>query len=213
MSPTIRDAACNNTHQEYFIDFFGDNLIVTVTSTPSVIRKWIRNVIFNHRRSPSYHPLVVGVGVQWTPESCYHSPAETLQLCVGKRCIIIQLSHCGRVPDVLRSFLTSQETTFVGVWNSQDARKLEQCRHQLEIGQLLDVRGYVEDSEGESLSGCSFEEIVEACIGYEGVRLDPMISMSDWSVDDLDPDQILQVSTEAYVCFKLGVWARLWQQD
>ncbi|CAA7041958.1 unnamed protein product [Microthlaspi erraticum] len=210
MVPTIRNIACCSTHRDYFVDFFGSSLIVTVTSTPSVIRKWIRSVIFHHRHSPSNHPLVVGVGVQWTPEASYDDPqADTLQLCVSNRCIIIQLSHCDRVPDALRSFLTNQETTFVGVWNSQDARKLEECRHRLEMGQLLDVRRYV----SVSLRNRSFEEIVEACMGYQGVRLDPMISMSDWSVECLDVDQVCQASVEAFVCFKLGVSARIWQQD
>ncbi|ESQ47347.1 hypothetical protein EUTSA_v10028324mg [Eutrema salsugineum] len=120
-----------------------------------------------------------------SPAESYNPLADTLQLCVGKRCIIIQLTHCDRVPDVLRSFLTDAETTFVGVWNSQDARKLDRSRHHLEIGELLDVRKYVQDSEGNSLRGRSFEEIVETCMGYQGVRLDREISKSDWSVDTL----------------------------
>ncbi|ESQ48787.1 hypothetical protein EUTSA_v10022181mg, partial [Eutrema salsugineum] len=117
-------------------------------------------------------------------------PADTLQLCVGKRCLIIQLSHCDRVPDELRRFLLDPEMIFVG---------------------LLDIRNYVQDSQGWSMRGCSFEEIVQECMGYQGVRLDPEISMSDWSVYDLCLDQILQASLDVYVCSELGVWARLWE--
>lgn len=209
MAPRVKSMASYNTHQDYSVDFFGVDLIVTVTPTPSVIRKWIHRVVFNHRRSQRSNPLVVGVGVQWTPAN-YDLPAETLQLCVGKRCIIIQLSHCDRVPQILRRFLADPEVTFVGVWNNQDARKLKQSSHRLEIVEPLDIRHYVEDSEGYSLKRCSFEEIVETCMGYRGVRLDPRISMSDWGVYDLRHEQILQASVDAYVCCKLGVWECLW---
>ncbi|XP_006299895.2 uncharacterized protein LOC17892361 [Capsella rubella] len=202
MAPRITTIGNYYTHQDYSVDFFGDELIVTVTRTPSVIRQWINKVHFFNRFTS--HPLVVGVGVYWT----LLSPADTLQLCVGTRCIIIQLSHCDHVPYALHNFLACY--THVGVWNSQDAKKLEQCRHQLKIGKLLDIRKYVEGSRG-SLRGCSFEEIVEQCLGYRGVRADPEVSRSDWSVYDLCHDQILQASIDVYVCYKLGVTGRLWE--
>ncbi|XP_010468139.1 PREDICTED: uncharacterized protein LOC104748154 [Camelina sativa] len=138
-------------------------------------------------------------------------PADTLQLCVGNKCLIIQLRCCDEVPNSLRSFLTDPERTFVGVCNSQDARKLARSSHELEIGELVDVMQHVNDSRGMSMEISSFEEIVEECMGYQGVRLDPDISMSDWTVYDLYDDQILQASLVAYVCHELGVRARLWQ--
>lgn len=284
-APTIRAVTSYNTHQEHSIDFFGNELIVDVTSTASVISSWISNVRYYDRPPYSSHPFVVGVGVQWTPAS-YHSnppppgsyyadpdnnyadphndyddsyyadpppnnyyadpppnsyyadpppssyyrdpstgnyyvdspprsyvdpPADTLQLCVGERCLIIQLSHCDHIPEDLRSFLTDPETTYVGVWNSQDAGKLARSVHRLEIGEILDIRNYVHDSEGRSMRSCSFGEIVEECMGYPGVRLDPGISRSDWSVYNLFDEQILQASLDVYVCSELGVWARLWE--
>ncbi|KAL1204777.1 hypothetical protein V5N11_017386 [Cardamine amara subsp. amara] len=229
MAPTIRTIGTYATQQKYCVDFFGDELIVTVTPDPSVIGQWIHDVVFYSRSSS--HPLVVGVGVQWTPAgrysdpssgspysgsspggNYYDPPADTLQLCVGNRCIIIQLSHCNRVPNILHDFLADRDYTFVGVWNSQDARKLERSRHQLEIGELLDLRKFVTDSRGyRSLRRCSFEKIVEECMGYRGVRLDKKISRSDWSVYELCYDQIRQASIDAYVCFKLAVIDHLWE--
>lgn len=60
---------------------------------------------------------------------------------------------------------------------------------------------------------CSFEAIVQECRGYhyQGVRLDPEIGRSDWSVYNLCDEQILQASLDAYVCAELGVWVRLWE--
>ncbi|CAN6921237.1 unnamed protein product, partial [Brassica oleracea] len=226
MAPTIRTVATYNTHQEHTVDFFGSEFTVTVTRSSSVITRWINN------HYSSSHPLVVGVGVQWTPagyhpiylcDNCYYAEpslgsyynadpeADTLQLCVGTRCLVIQLSHCDDVPDELRSFLTDPRTVYVGFWNGQDAGKLARSRHGLEIGELLDLRNYVQDSGGFGMSRCSFEEMVEECMGYQGVRLDRGISMSDWSAYELDHEQILQASVDAYVCFELGVWVRLWE--
>ncbi|ESQ47348.1 hypothetical protein EUTSA_v10028212mg [Eutrema salsugineum] len=195
--PSIRAIPRYYTHEIFFVDFFGDELIVTVTSTPSVIKRWIRDVVFIHRRSSSYHPLVVGVGVQWT-HAGHYSPRP-------KNYWPPRQIHSSY------AFLRNSESTFVGVWNHHDAKILKRCRHQLEIGQLLDVKRYVIDSECKSLRGRSFEKIVETCMGYQGVRLDRQISKSDWSVDNLCLGQILQASLDAFVCFKLGVSARLWE--
>ncbi|KAJ4886416.1 hypothetical protein Rs2_26164 [Raphanus sativus] len=216
MAPTIKTMGEYKTQQVYFVDFFGQNLDVTQTETPSIIRRWIFNVIYRHRRSRSPHPLVVGVGVQWTPSwhfspPAYDRAADTLQICVGTSILIVQLSYCKRVPNILRRFLKNPNTTFVGFWNSQDERKLKMTRHRLEIGELLDVRKYLANQEGRSLRGRSFEKIVEECMGLEGVRLDRKISKSDWSVGYLSDEQLIQASVDAYVSFELGVHNRLWQ--
>ncbi|KAL9291139.1 putative 3'-5' exonuclease domain, ribonuclease H-like superfamily [Arabidopsis thaliana] len=146
-----------------------------------------------------------------SPPACSDPPANTLQLCVGNRCIIIQLFYCNRVPHVLRRFLGDRNHTFVGFWNSQDAGKLKRSRHRLEIAELLDLRNHVVDSRGRGLKGCSFEVVVGECLGYRGVRLEKAIGMSDWSVYDLSYDQILQASIDVYVCSKLGFRNRLWE--
>ncbi|EFH61162.1 hypothetical protein ARALYDRAFT_478601 [Arabidopsis lyrata subsp. lyrata] len=225
MDQTIRTGGNYSTHQEYSIDVFGNALSVTVTSDFAIISQWIREVLYNNCGPYYPQPLVVGVGVQWTPPLSYdanppsnryysdqplrgydanpppnryysdqpsrsydanpppnrhysnepphsydandlppnryydhqtcgyyeHSPprdhyadppqynytgnpsrpsycanpypgdyisdtqrgesnsdppADTLQLCVGNKCIIIQLGHCDQVPNSLRTFLT-----------------------------------------------------------------------------------------------------------
>ncbi|XP_010446239.1 PREDICTED: uncharacterized protein LOC104729038 [Camelina sativa] len=100
---SIKASGVTLLRKKYFVDFFGEEFTVAVTSDPSVIS---HDVLFHNRFSS--HPLVVGVGVQWTPPGYYSDfysssggyydpPADTLQLCVGNRCIIIQLSHCNRL--------------------------------------------------------------------------------------------------------------------
>ncbi|KAF2569055.1 hypothetical protein F2Q68_00026282 [Brassica cretica] len=60
---------------------------------------------------------------------------------------------------------------------------------------------------------CSFEEIVDVCMRCPGVRLDPEISMSDWSAEDLSHEQIRQASLDVYVCFQLGVCHRVNKEE
>ncbi|KAG7568620.1 3'-5' exonuclease domain [Arabidopsis thaliana x Arabidopsis arenosa] len=190
-------------NEEHHVDFFGERLIVTVTHTPSVIRRWIYSIRFFSRRSS--HPLVVGLGVQWTPGGSY-PPPDTLQLGVGIRCLIIQLSHCKRMPNVLRSFLEDETITFVGVWNSQDKDKLERSHHQLDIWRLVDIRNYLP----RWLWKCTFERIVEECLEHQGVKKDKEICRSNWGARSLSDDQIVQ-AYDVFVCCKLGVKERVWK--
>ncbi|EFH55851.1 predicted protein, partial [Arabidopsis lyrata subsp. lyrata] len=136
-------------------------------------------------------------------------PPDILQLCVGTRCLIIQLSHCKRMPDVLRSFLEDETITFVGVWNSQDKDNLERFRHQLEIWRLLDIRHYL----ATWLRNSSFEQGRSECLGHEGVRKDKEICRSNWGARSLSHDQIVQASHDVYVFCKLGVKERLWKES
>ncbi|WZZ29449.1 hypothetical protein YC2023_012850 [Brassica napus] len=201
MAPTIRTLAKYKSDQYYYsVDFFGEDLTVTLTKTPSDIRRWIRDVSAStgHHIGISQRRRVTTVLRIVSSYAWEHRVSSSSSLTVIKR-----------VPDIIPRFLTDPNTTFVGSGNSQDAKRLARTRYQLEIGELLDARMYVVDSQGTSLRGRSFEEIVEKCMGFRGVKLDRGISRSDWSVEYLGNDQILQVSVDAYVCFKLGVSARL----
>ncbi|CAH2059126.1 unnamed protein product, partial [Thlaspi arvense] len=175
------------------INFIGRVLVITVTRSASVISRWIRTV--HYFNLSSRHPLVVGVGVQWTPFRYYRDPLPDVPtLCVGNRCLIIQLKHCNR------TFLADRGITFLGIWNSQDKGKLERCSHRVEIWRLLDVRLYL----SARLRNCSFEKIVNE-------YLEKKISTSDWGVRILSNNQIFQASEDSYVSFKLGVKQRLWE--
>ncbi|CAA7060852.1 unnamed protein product [Microthlaspi erraticum] len=204
MAPTIKKIAS----EFYYVDFFGEGIGVTVTESPSLIRRWIYTERYRNRRRYASDSLVVGVGVQWTPGGS-DPPPDVLHLCVSGSCLIVQLSYCNRIPNVLRRFLADRRITFVGVWNSQDKEKLAMCRHKLEIWRLLDMRHYMVDEE-DRICTCSFEKIVKACLGHEGVRLEKRISMSDWDDEFLSHDQILQAAVDSYVCSKIGANMRLW---
>ncbi|OAY56155.1 uncharacterized protein LOC110612370 [Manihot esculenta] len=190
----------------YSVQFFDTPIEVTVTSSATVVRKWLRTTLFLRRRYLGR--LVVGLGVQWTPPN---TAADTLQLCVGSRCLIIQLSLAATVPLILRRFLLDSNTTFVGIWNGSDEKKLWMTEHELRVHRLVDLRRYVRTRDGESLARASVERIVEEHLGYKGVRLERDISMSDWDVENLSYEQVLQACIDAHVAFEIGKDLRAWE--
>ncbi|KAJ9181781.1 hypothetical protein P3X46_005839 [Hevea brasiliensis] len=209
MTPDITITRSPYDHRLFIVDFFGTAIDVTVTLSASVARKWLYTTLFLRRRYKGR--LVVGVGVQWTPWNGNDPPADTLQLCVGTRCLIFQLSLADTVPRILRRFLLNPSITFVGIWNGSDEKKLLMSVHELSIHRLLDLRKYVLTDDGESLDRASVERIVKECLGYEGVRLEKHISMSDWGDEDLSYGQILQACVDSYVAFEIGKKLHAWK--
>ncbi|KAF5738777.1 hypothetical protein HS088_TW13G01678 [Tripterygium wilfordii] len=200
-------------HREFTVLFFGTPVKVTVTKTSSVVRSWLHTVFYRYRRFYHRSRLVVGLGVQWTPFSGPNSPADTLQLCVGQRCLIFHLCNADTVPRKLRRFLLDPQITFVGFWNSMDARKLRDSWHDLQVHSLLDLRKHVKTDFGESLAGASVEKIVKEFLGFDGVRLDREISMSYWNAYELTHKQVLQACVDAHVAFLIGKNIRAWEID
>ncbi|KAL5996497.1 hypothetical protein ACLOJK_026577 [Asimina triloba] len=97
-----------------------NHIAVTVTAAPYVVRSWV----YRTRRLHSFrhHKLVVGLRVQWRPNTGYipHSRVATLQLCVDHRCLIFLILHSRSIPRSLRTFLAYTCATFVGVHNPVD---------------------------------------------------------------------------------------------
>ncbi|KAL6990113.1 hypothetical protein U1Q18_015861 [Sarracenia purpurea var. burkii] len=199
-------------HRRFIVNFHGARIATTVTSVSSVVRKWLRTTLYRHARHR--HHLVVGLGVQWSPDvfSGDNSPAATIQLCVGCRCLIFQLIHSDTVPKFLRRFLVNPSHTFVGMWNHSDANKLLNSKHELLMDrQPLDLRLHaVSQFTGASLCRESMETIVRECLGCE-VPFQRWISMSNWDDEELDDMQVLQACVDAYTSFMIGVDLRAWE--
>ncbi|XP_048235992.1 uncharacterized protein LOC8265050 [Ricinus communis] len=209
MTPEITSQTHSPNCRFYTVSFFGSPISVTVTSSASVVRKWLSTTIFHRRHYVGR--LVVCVGVQWNPFKSDCLSADTLQLCVGGHCLIFKLSLATRVPRLLRRFLLDTRNTLVGLWNGSDEKMLRNCDHGLLVHRLVDLRRYVENEDGKSLSNASVENIVEECLGYEGFRLEKDISMSDWDDVVLSNDQVLQASVDAHVAFRIGKELRGWE--
>nr|GMC85053.1 Werner Syndrome-like exonuclease [Ipomoea batatas] len=114
------------------VEFHGVNLRVTVTKRAAEVDQWVSEVVHNNRLV--LHNLIVGLDIEWHP--CLvgeHNPVATLQLCVGKTCLIFQLLHRDYTPHSLIAFLANPQFTFVGVGVGDDAQKLR-LDHGLVVG-------------------------------------------------------------------------------
>ncbi|MED6212205.1 hypothetical protein PIB30_080979, partial [Stylosanthes scabra] len=190
-------------------------LNVTVTSTASVVRRWISTTLYLHRHFLHNSCLVAGLGVQWTP-SAYDPdpPAETLQLSVGHRCLIFQLEHANAAPQNLRNFLMDDRVTFAGFWNHSDRRKLEISWLGLMMRtDPVDLRLCTESNGGWSLKRASVNTIVEECLGF-AVDQRKEISLSDWSEEFLSYEQVEYATVDAHCAFLIArdieVWNFVW---
>ncbi|GAU50476.1 hypothetical protein TSUD_409610 [Trifolium subterraneum] len=201
------------THDIYTVNLHGNEIKVTVTANVSVVRKWIYTTLYFNRYDIHGGRFVVGLGVQWTPE-CRDPPADTIQLCIGSRCLIFQLAHATNVPRILRSFLENPNHTFVGFWNHSDRQKLETSEYQFEMYRdPLDLRLCAEaeyEDDDDDLARASVNEIVEKCLGYE-VEQRKEISMSDWSDEVLSDEQVIYASVDAYCAFRIGKNVKAWK--
>ena len=195
----------------FAVKLHGNYIKVTVTDAASIVRKWLSATLFIHWRHRAN--LIVGLGVQWTPGG-RDSPADTLQLCVGRRCLIFQLTQADSVPRLLRRFLLDPNHTFVGFWNHSDRKRLLNTDFDLEMSRdPLDLRLFAESDDGESLATASVEVIVEEYLGFEGVRLRRDISRSNWHSANLSEDQIQQACLDAYCAFLMGRNIRAWEEN
>ncbi|KAG6667957.1 hypothetical protein I3843_01G127700 [Carya illinoinensis] len=192
----------------FTVHFFHSYRIhVILTSTPAVVRAWLRKVrsrFLTHIRS---RRLVVGLGVQWNP---YYASAATLQLCIGHRCLVFQLFHAPRIPSALRRFLSDTGNTFVGVCNHRDEDMLLGSKHRLLLSNLVDVRDVVTATKGWSRS-LSMEELASRILGFKGVEKPERIGRSAWDDYWLSEKQVQYASVDAYLSFSMGKALNVWK--
>ncbi|RDX69514.1 hypothetical protein CR513_51362, partial [Mucuna pruriens] len=197
-------------HHHYDVNLHGDWFTVTVTAAASVAESWLSFVLHKNSESLAARTLVAGLGVQWTHRTDVPShPADTLQLCVGEHCLIYQLSRADSVPAFLRYFLRDRACTFVGYCNRYARRMLSLSPHHIQLARdVPDVRRFLE----EEFVGSSLESIVEAQLGYTGVKTTVDVNLSDWGAVTLTDDQVMQAALEArcvyLISHKLEVWRR-----
>ncbi|ESW19376.1 hypothetical protein PHAVU_006G119500 [Phaseolus vulgaris] len=196
-------------HDAYTVNIDGDQVSVTVTANAGVVRRWLCTTLHLRRHKVFLKRLVVGLGVQWTPGGS-DPPADILQLCVGRRCLIFQLARAKSVPRKLHTFLNHSSNIFVGFWNHSDRRKLKHSVHSLDMWHdPLDLRYFAETEDDDDLSQDSVEKIIEKCLGYE-VEQRNEISMSTWYKKHLSDDQVAYATVDAHCAFLVGRNSRVW---
>ncbi|KAJ4969482.1 hypothetical protein NE237_016183 [Protea cynaroides] len=201
---TIKDHNNEDTHlrELYSVTVFGNRVSTTVTRRATVVRKWIYRI--RHRHRFRRNRFLVGLGVQWRPD--ISNQGATLQLCVGRQCLIFQILHANFIPRILKRFLANDSITFVGVYNHTDSRMLKRD-YNLSVVRLLELGSVA------NLRGASMETLAYSILGFHGIKKPQWIARSDWEVKWLTSDQVQYASVDAYLSFEIGKKLKAWNHD
>ncbi|EYU20826.1 hypothetical protein ABFS82_11G016100 [Erythranthe guttata] len=193
-----------DSHNTYDVVFFSDSVHTTVTQDPTIATQWISDVESLHRRRLS--TLIVGLDVEWRPSFSRNitNPAATLQLCVGRRCLIFQLIHAPSIPSALIGFLANPNYTFVGIGIKADIEKLEE---DYEFGfntNTVDLRNTAAAAYGRrELLNSGLKSLALTVLGRE-LEKPKRVTMSRWDNQWLTPPQVQYACIDAFVCFEIG---------
>ncbi|KAL7585139.1 3'-5' exonuclease [Lactuca sativa] len=193
----------NNTHDTFEVTFFEDTVLPIVTKTPSIVDVWVTRIEHKYRRRP--HSLVVGVDVEWRPNliRSYENPVATLQLCVGRRCLIFQLLFSPTMPQSLKNFLRNPSYTFVGVGINNDVEKLMQ-NWNLEVANTADIGDLAAEEYGmRNLRNAGLKGLTRRVLGKELIK-PQNVTMSDWDDERLTLAQVQYACIDAFLSYKIG---------
>ncbi|PAN09294.1 hypothetical protein PAHAL_2G006700 [Panicum hallii] len=184
----------------------------TVTARLAIVRRWLYTTLWlQRRRLHSSSGLTAGLGVQWTPPFGRRLPAgaeprpDTLQLCVGNRCLIFQLARAasGAVPQILRRFLADARVTFAACNVESDRRKLR-AHHGLQVRSALELRA----AAPRGMGNASMATVAERLLGMRGLEKPGKVGASRWDAPRLSRKQVRYAAADAYVSCRLGVHFR-----
>nr|AMP82907.1 hypothetical protein [Catalpa bungei] len=192
------------THNTYDVFLFGDSILTTVTHDGDIASQWISDVESFHRSRLQH--LIVGLDVEWRPSfnRYIQNPVATLQLSVGRRCLIFQLIYCSSIPTSLVDFLANPNYTFVGVGVSKDLEKLEEDYGFGYNTKTVDLRSLAAEAYGrKELKNAGVKELTRVVLEKE-LDKPKRVTMSRWDNQWLTPVQVRYACVDAFVCFKIG---------
>ncbi|XP_039135942.1 Werner Syndrome-like exonuclease [Dioscorea cayenensis subsp. rotundata] len=184
------------------IDFAGEVIVTTVTSSGSSTAVWLRSL------TPSLRNLqtpIVGLDCEWRPNFTAGSSnlVATLQLCFSNQCLILQLQHMDSIPRILRDFLSDPSISFVGVGIMADVSKLFddydlQCGNPVDLDPLCWSYLGLDNRRSLGLKGYAKE-----ILGLTMVK-PRRVTLSNWESRVLSYAQIEYACIDACASYYLG---------
>ncbi|XP_043725508.1 Werner Syndrome-like exonuclease [Telopea speciosissima] len=146
---------------------------------------------------------IIGLDLEWNSNSADPKVA-ILQLCVGTRCLIIQLRYLNVVPASLKNLISDPAVSFVGVGVTEDVAKLLkdygiECKNAIELGPLAArVYGKTTEYAKKGLADLALE-----VVGFH-MEKHPNVSCSNWDNETLTNEQIKYATIDAYASYLIG---------
>ncbi|KAF5474650.1 hypothetical protein F2P56_006533, partial [Juglans regia] len=192
-----------DTHNLYDVSFDSDQIRTLLTRCPSMVDSWISDIYRIHRRG--LQRLVVGLDLEWRPSFNRHvqNPVATLQLCVGRHCLIFQLIHAPYIPQSLVDFLGRTDFTFVGVGIKSDVEKLLDD-YGLEVAYVVDLQLLaVEELGTMQLRNAGLMQLAWEVLGKQ-IEKPRNITMSRWDNEWLTCAQVQYACLDAFLSLEIG---------
>lgn len=185
----------------FTVSFLGQLIETTVTDKAAVADAWIRNI----RSTYNGQQIIVGLDSEWRPNHVpiFSNKTAVLQLCIGTKCLVLQLFYLDNIPQSLRSFLGDANVTFVGVEVARDAAKLRD-EYGLPYARVADVR---------ELAMKRWPFMFNRKPGLKDIALKVVnlsmpkpknVCRSDWQSRVLDDLQIEYACIDAYASYRIG---------
>ncbi|KAJ8539594.1 hypothetical protein K7X08_013846 [Anisodus acutangulus] len=181
------------------VHFYTDTIKTTVTSNPDIITQWISQTLSTTRH------VIAGLDVEWRPNfnRNQQNPVALLQICVDRRCLIIQLLYCHSIPESLVNFLGNRDYAFVGVGVDSDVEKLLED-YEISVKNVVDLRGKAADVyEMRNLRNAGLKELCNVVLGRE-IAKPRSVTMGRWDCKWLSLGQIQYACLDAFVSFEIA---------
>ncbi|KAK6124937.1 hypothetical protein DH2020_041319 [Rehmannia glutinosa] len=167
-----------------------DEIKTLVTNDATMVTAWLINTEKLNRRV--LDRLIVGLDIEWLPYfyNNMEHPVATLQLSVGKSCLVLQILHALAIPLGLSGFLANSNYTFVGVGIEEDVRKLRND-YGLEVANTIDLRSWAAYKLGRAeLRNVGLKALTKEVLGVE-IEKPQNVRLSRWDNRVLTEDQVI----------------------
>ncbi|XP_047329822.1 Werner Syndrome-like exonuclease [Impatiens glandulifera] len=190
----------NSITSKYTVNFAGAAIETTVTDKATTIDEWVHEILNLH----GAHPMVVGLDIEWRPHhnSWMSNKSATLQLCIDKKCLIVQLFYVDYIPTSLKNFLLNKNFTFVGLEVEDDVKKLKD-EYDLGCGSSADIKALAKIRWPGRFRRPGLKDLALEVADLR--MLKPRhVTMSNWENRVLTEGQIEYGCIDAYASYKIG---------
>ena len=156
-------------------------------------------------RSSFEKPLVapiVAFDIKCMPN---YNGAMLLILCVGTRCLVIQLYYLDSFPDSIKKFLSDKNVCFVGIGVKDKVKKILQwpqmfgCETGVELGHLA-----ARVLKKPNLEGCGLVELASEVGVYYELEEPKSVTFSDWGTRVFSHEQVKYAMHDAYASYLIA---------
>ncbi|KAI3933527.1 hypothetical protein MKW92_033687 [Papaver armeniacum] len=194
-----------DTQEVYSVTVGDEEIRTVVTKNAATVDYWIERIYSDYNYYLNH--LIVGLDVEWRPAygiGLYRYPVATLQLCVGRRCLIFQILHADEIPESLLVFLSNPYFKFVGVGIRSDVEKLG-CDYDISVQSVVDLGNLAAEKYGsKQLKNVGLMGLAGLVLGCGEIEKPRNVTLSNWDQYHLTPAQIKYACVDAYVSFKIG---------